>query len=426
MAISKNSSNSQKIDSTIITSSTILFIDIVDDVYEKNTTVLKKLTKNLFSASDFSNAIKLYKENDTILDIIIINIDSPQINGMECINQIRQNDSDIPILIISNFKNPNNLLKVLKFNIQNYIAKPILMNTTVRIIIEILNENENQKLIRKQKLDLTQFKEILDKQNLVSETDLDGNITYVNDIFCEVSGYSKEELIGKPHNIVRHPHTPAAVFKELWETIQNGEIWQGKVKNLAKDGSSYFVKALIVPMFDSDGNIIKYISSRFLVTDDEKQKQMLKKQILAQKTVDFSNKRKCQKEIDEALESQKLEFDNRFKKLEESLNDINIDRKDLKRKLRGREKRIFELEDQIKSHMKQYDEMRSQYHEKAKETYEKNKDANKSYDQLVIARNKLQEENDTAQDTIRKMQNRIDQYLKRIDDLEDVIHSNGL
>jgi len=426
MATSKSNIVNKKIDSTIITKSSILFVDIEDDNYKKNIEVLQKLTKNLYIASDFSTTLKLYQENDTTLDVVIINIDSPEINGMESIKQIRQNDSDIPILIISNFKNPNNLLRVLKFNIQNYIAKPILMNTTIRIIIDILNENENQKLIRKQQLDLTQFKEILDKQNLVSETDLKGNITYVNDIFCEVSGYLENELIGKPHNIVRHPHTPSAVFKELWETIQDGEIWQGKIKNLAKDGSSYFVKALIVPMFDSDGNIIKYISSRFLVTDDEKQKQMLKKHILAQKTVDFSNKRKCQKEINEALEKQQLQFDIEFKKLEETLNDINSDRKSLKRKLRGREKKIFELEDQIKAHIKQYDDLRLNHRENINETYEKTKDANRSYDHLMSIKNKLEEENETAQDTIRKMQNRIDQYLKRIDDLEDVIHSNGL
>jgi PAS domain S-box-containing protein len=427
MAISRNKiASNQKIDSTIITKSSLLFVDIEDENNQKNVDIFKKLTNHFYTASTYEDTIKLYQENDTILDIIIINIDSPDINGIEIIKKIRENDLEIPILIISNFKNPNNLLQVLKLNIQNYIAKPILMNTTIRIIIEILNENENKKLIRKQQLDLTQFKEILDKQNLDSETDLKGNITYANDIFCEVSGYTKDELIGKPHNIVRHPHTSPKVFKELWDTIKSGNIWQGKVKNQAKDGSSYIVKALIVPMFDSDGNIIKYISSRFLITDEEKQKQMLKKHILSQKSVDFSNQKKCQKEINEALHKQEIEFDKEFKKLETTINDINSERKDLKRKLRSKEKRIFQLEDQIKDLMQKYDDARVQHYNKEKEKIEKNQDMIRDYNLVVSAKKKLEQEHDATHENIRILQNRIEQYLKRIDDLEDVIKSNGL
>ncbi len=106
----------------------------------------------------------------------------------------------------------------------------------------------------------------LDNVALISKTDLKGRITYVNDLFCKVAGYSREELIGKPHNIVRHPDMTKAAFKNLWDTIQTGKVWSGKVKNRKKDGGYYWVDANISPIYDEDGNIKEYIAIRYLVT----------------------------------------------------------------------------------------------------------------------------------------------------------------
>jgi len=83
---------------------------------------------------------------------------------------------------------------------------------------------------------------------LVSQTDEKGKILFANDDFCKVAGYSLEELIGKPHNIVRHPDMPKAAFKDLWETIKRGEIWTGYVKNRTKDGGFYWVYATVYPL----------------------------------------------------------------------------------------------------------------------------------------------------------------------------------
>ncbi|WP_457644271.1 PAS domain-containing protein [Persephonella sp.] len=99
-----------------------------------------------------------------------------------------------------------------------------------------------------------------------STTDLKGIILSGNDIFIRVSKYSKEELIGKPHNIIRHPDMPRIVFKLLWDYIQSGKPIVAYVKNMAKDGSYYWVLATVLPIFDSDGNIEKYLSIRIKPT----------------------------------------------------------------------------------------------------------------------------------------------------------------
>ncbi len=94
-----------------------------------------------------------------------------------------------------------------------------------------------------------------DKGLIISSTDLSGVITYANRKFCEISGYTKDELIGNNHNLLRHLDMPKAAFQELWETVQASKEWSGVVKNLRKDGRYYWVYAHISPVLDGDETI---------------------------------------------------------------------------------------------------------------------------------------------------------------------------
>ena len=96
---------------------------------------------------------------------------------------------------------------------------------------------------------------------LVSTTDKRGIITYANQAFSDVSGYSNEELMGKNHNLVRHPDMPKAAFKDLWDTIDKGQAWRGVVKNLCKDGRYYWVDAFVTPIYE-EGKVVGYQSVR--------------------------------------------------------------------------------------------------------------------------------------------------------------------
>lgn len=89
---------------------------------------------------------------------------------------------------------------------------------------------------------------------LVSETDAKGIIRFANEDFCNIAGYSLSEMLGKPHNMVRHKDMPKAAFKSLWDTVQKGEIWTGYVKNATKDGGYYWVFATVYPFESCDGS----------------------------------------------------------------------------------------------------------------------------------------------------------------------------
>ncbi len=104
---------------------------------------------------------------------------------------------------------------------------------------------------------------------IISRTDLQGNITYVNETFAFISGYGIDGLEGKPHNIIRHPDMPKSAFKDMWDTIKNGKTWKGYVKNLRSDGGYYWVFAEVSEFYKND-KLMGYKSLRSPVSESKK------------------------------------------------------------------------------------------------------------------------------------------------------------
>jgi len=123
---------------------------------------------------------------------------------------------------------------------------------------------------------------------IISQTDLKGVITYANKKFSEVSGYSVAELIGQPHNLIRHPDMPKAAYARMWQTISSGQVWNGLVKNLRKDGLYYWVETEILPIRNDDDSLTGYIAVR---------KQASRKNII--ETEEIYNKMLDQERIEE-------------------------------------------------------------------------------------------------------------------------------
>ena len=112
--------------------------------------------------------------------------------------------------------------------------------------------------------EITYSKDIM----IVSETDIKGNILYANEDFCTIAGYTKDELIGQPHNILRHPDMPKAAFKDLWEHAKADKMWKGIVKNKAKNGDYYWVNATVFSVVKKNGEK-RLLSVRIKPTKDE-------------------------------------------------------------------------------------------------------------------------------------------------------------
>ncbi len=131
-----------------------------------------------------------------------------------------------------------------------------------------------QDLIRQ----LKNHKYAIDQSSIVAATDLNGTITYVNDKFCEVSGYSREELLGADHALVNSQYHPPSFFSDLWLTIKQGKVWRGDIRNRSKTGQHYWVSTTIVPFRDNDGNIFQFLSIRHEITGLKMAQQLILEQ----------------------------------------------------------------------------------------------------------------------------------------------------
>lgn len=133
-----------------------------------------------------------------------------------------------------------------------------------------------------QESQMRQYVDIIDEYIITSKTDPSGIIIYASKAFCKISGYSKTEVIGKNHNIVRHPDMPKKIYQDLWKTIKKGKIWQGELKNKKKNGDYYWVDVKITPSFDSSGKIIEYTAIRQDITAQKRIEEISIKDELTQ------------------------------------------------------------------------------------------------------------------------------------------------
>jgi len=176
-----------------------------------------------------------------------------------------------------------NFITQVEASYHNFTQENVLLDNTLNTLYQELNKanrnvikrnNDLYELLEKRSNDLTvqtkeattalnlleQYREAIDTSLIVTITDPEGVITYVNNNFCKISGYSKEEVIDHSHNIIRHPNTNQKYYKKLWETIKNKKKWRSIIRNQKKDGSSYYVSINIIPFLDVEGNIINYMS----------------------------------------------------------------------------------------------------------------------------------------------------------------------
>ena len=117
-------------------------------------------------------------------------------------------------------------------------------------------------------MSLQQYIKAIEDSNIVSKTNTDGIITFVNDEFCKISGYTREELMGKNHNIVRHPDVPKKLFEDLWDTIEKKKTYKATIKSISKDGSTFYLNTTIIPILNDNENIVEYIAIRYDITKE--------------------------------------------------------------------------------------------------------------------------------------------------------------
>ncbi len=273
-------SNMQKMQDVTRYTKNLTLLYVEDDLTSQRLTVelLKELFKKVIVANDGLEGLKQYKNNH--IDLILTDQTMPRMNGFEMMEKIREEDPDIPILMLSAYTNAESFVKAIEAGVDAYIIKPIVYEKIFSAFSKITSKLQTLKQARDSINLLKQYQMIVDNNSIVSKANLQGRITYVNKSFCQISGYTKEELLGQPHNIIRHQDEPSRRFRELWHTIKHEKKkWSGILKNRKKDGSTYYVKASISPIFDQKGEILEFIALRNDITDIMNQKRVFENDI---------------------------------------------------------------------------------------------------------------------------------------------------
>jgi PAS domain S-box-containing protein len=256
----------------------ILFVEDDPNIQKEISSFLKEqIFSEVYIASNGSEGLQQFYEYKP--DIILTDLNMPKMNGLAMSEIIKDFNPKVPILLITSDFKKEVTERCVDIGIDGYLFKPIsllrlkkvLQSYCARVLLQ-KNFDEKHKLLH-------EYKNAIDVSSAVSKTNANGMITYVNDAFCEVSGYLKEELLGKNHNIIRHPDSKDEFFAQMWQTITKKQVWQGHVKNRKKNGDFFVAKTSIVPIVDNKNEILEYIAIRQDITDLYEQERFLKKRI---------------------------------------------------------------------------------------------------------------------------------------------------
>ncbi len=262
---------------------------------EDSMTVRKLIQKRLLKAfrhvevaTDGEEGFVLYREyyerNDRYFDLLITDLEMPNMDGLKLSKIALDFNPSQEIIVLSANTDFHRIIDLINLGVHKFILKPIedgqfyqvILDVAQKIRLKRLKEEEQEEIeeynaILKERESvylktLEGFKTALDTSAIISKTDIDGTITYVNDKFCKISGYSKEELIGVNHRIVNSQNMKQSFYDKMWKTILDKKSFKALFENRTKDGNLYYLQSVINPILNPEMEIVEFIAISFDMT----------------------------------------------------------------------------------------------------------------------------------------------------------------
>lgn len=206
-------------------------------------------------------------------DVVLCDYFMPQFTAMDALHILRAAKKNIPFIVVSGSLSEEDAVTCIKAGADDYLFKDRLKRLPIAVEREMREARSREEQWRQETLnqelfqELRDFRAALNASTLVSITDLRGTILEVNEMFCSVSGYSAEELIGSNHNIVSSGYHTKEFWQTFWSVIQSGTIWRGEIQDRTKKGEIYWVDTTVYPLHSADGTMYRYMSLRHVITE---------------------------------------------------------------------------------------------------------------------------------------------------------------
>lgn len=252
---------------------TILYVEDERILRETVLPMLRDLFREIYIASNGVEGLRLYRRLKP--DIVITDIMMPEMDGLTMAEEIRTLDPEVPIIVLSAFNSSENLMRAVNLGVDGFVQKSFSLDDILKPLSKHARLQLQKKELETTNNLLEQYKKVVDAANPVLKTGPRGDIEFVNDAFCLITGYSRRELIGRPVTEFLEPELASNTIKEILREVRRRNSWKGLIRTVSKRGEELYLDAAVVPVRENPRRVREYIALCHDITDFIRSKQAL-------------------------------------------------------------------------------------------------------------------------------------------------------
>ncbi|NQY95324.1 MAG: response regulator [Campylobacteraceae bacterium] len=297
-----------------------LYVEDDKHIRTELSALLSNFFGKVYTAADGAEGLKTYLENSDDIDVIISDINMPKLTGIEMLKKIREVDPKVPTFFATAYSDNEFLSEAIKLKVYDYIIKPIDIRNLLAVMNDLANVLYQDFLIEQQTVELEKYKDIINTNNIVVKTDTSSTITYVNQHFCDTTGYTQDEVVGQKFEITKHKDTDSSIITELFSTVLDNNAWKGKLKNVTKSGEAYTVDCYAISTINDAGEITGTISVQKDITSEMNQRREVQMSLMKDKGEIFIKGKESSTELNTIIK----ELNNRVNESQRMLKNSDL------------------------------------------------------------------------------------------------------
>lgn len=293
----------------------VLYVEDDDDIRNEIYKLMSHFFFKVYVARNGEEGLELFLNNQDEINLILSDINMPEMNGIEMVKKIREFDKKINIFFITAYSDSEYLIEAINLRIQEYIVKPVDVRKLLFSINELALIIYQDELLKNQKKELEKYKEIIDSNNILIKLDTNMKIYYVNEMFEKISGYTQNELLGKDFKSLKHNDTSNEIYTKIYEDISNHLTWKGTLKQSKKDGEDYICDSFFTANYNEHGNFDGVICIQKDITEEFNKERELRLTLMKEKSDIFKKSKEGSieqtiliNELKQQLQTSKIEL----------------------------------------------------------------------------------------------------------------------